>query len=704
MRFLPLVAILVAGLAACGGSSSPQGLQLKVDEKPFRLTIVRDGETVVAQDKDARFRYQLVSTGEQFKLTDVTAKRGNTYTVATSERGRTATVTVRPRARGWRVSVRLHPATNVQQVYDAFQTTEDEHFLGGGERGAAVDLRGQILPVKVSYRCAYAPIPFFMSSGGWGVRIDSQNIASLGMPGSPGGPGCQFGDEGTCAFPPLPTRAEVCVKGARLDEDLYTGTLPAMLADYQRDAGRPRVPPPAQLELIKWRDFAAGPRDLDEDVARLRAAKIPLGWVLLDNPWETCVGSLAFDTSRFPDPHGMIARLHAQGVKFMLWVSPKVVCPTAYPPSALLGSGEQVVLDLRDPVVRANFADRVHKLAALGIDGVKGDRGDEVDLEPLGPSLQNDYPLLFARTVLGALPPDSGAIFRAATVGSQRVLPAIWAGDQPGEWIGLQLAIRQAQTAAMSGFPTWGSDVGGYASPNLTADVFARWAQLGAVSPLFEVGGQGGNATPWELGSDAMAALRAAAVLHYELYPYLYGLLRRSEPVLRPLAYGFPDDEQAWRSDLEVLVGHDLLAAPVTGGGTTPRVYLPAGLWVDLATGRTVKGPAAFTRPTPIDELPLYARAGTVVPFNLRTADSWWRVDELSHPGRAGYLVSDGTGLDLRGQPHDVQLWVPTPSRPARVTFGGKAVPFTWHPAPFPGVVLRVHGPTVRGVIVLRGA
>jgi hypothetical protein len=118
----------------------------------------------------------------------------------------------------------------------------------------------------------------------------------------------------------------------------------------------------------------------------------------------------------------------------------------------------------------------------------------------------------------------------------------------------------------------------------------------------------------------------------------------------------------------------------------------------------TVKGPKLFTRSTPVDELPLYARTGAVIPFNLRTGDSWWGVDELSHAGRAGYLVSDGSGLDLHGQPHDVQLWVPASARPANVTFGGRPVGWSWNPAPFPGVVIRVHGPTVRGQIVLSEA
>jgi alpha-D-xyloside xylohydrolase len=221
-----------------------------------------------------------------------------------------------------------------------------------------------------------------------------------------------------------------------------------------------------------------------------------------------------------------------------------------------------------------------------------------------------------------------------------------------------------------------------------------------------EVGGQGPNATPWTMGPDAISALREAAVLHYELFPYLYGLLVRGEPVLRPLGYGFPDDPGSWRADLELLVGPDQLAAPVTGGGTTPSVYLPPGDWIDLHTGATAKGPASFTRATPLDVLPLYLRAGAVIPFDLRTAPpaSWWGTDELTHPGRAGFLVADGAVLDLLAQPHDVQLFVPAAARPAGVTLAGKSVPWTWSPGPLPGAVIRTHGPSVTGRIVLHAA
>jgi alpha-D-xyloside xylohydrolase len=626
--------------------------------------------------------------------------------LATDEPGRTATVAVVPIRHGYRIAVRLRPATGVTAVYDAFDANPGDHFLGGGERGGTVDLRGEVLPIEVSYVCSSAPVPFFSSTAGWALRLDSQRVAGLAFPGSPGGSGCAFGAPARCVFPALTDRAEVCVEGARLDEDLYLGGLGETLADYQAATGPPRVPAPSELALIKWRDVNDSERQLTGDLLRLRAAGVPVGWVLLDNPWEACVGTLQFQPSLVPDPAALIRRVHALGASFMLWISPKVTCDEdGYKPSQLLGPPDHQVLDFRQPAVVAEYRSRLRKLVALGVDGFKGDRGDELDLTALSPTLQNDYPLLYANAAIPVLPPGGGAIFRAASVGSQRVLPGMWGGDEPGEFVGLQRAIRLGQTAAMSGFPTWGSDVGGYSSADLTAEVFARWAQLGAVSPVMEVGGAGPNSTPWVLGPDAMDALREAAVLHYELFPYLYGLLRRGEPVLRPLGYTFPDDPQAWANQLELTVGPDLLAAPVTGPGTTPHVYLPAGRWIDLYTGETTAGPAGFTRDTPLAQLPLYLRAGAVVPFNLRTtADSWWGLDDLTHPGRAGFLVSNGADLDLHGQPRGVQLFVPAAVPPARVTLGGREVTWTWNVAPFPGAVIRVRGPDVEGKLVLSAA
>ena len=125
---------------------------------------------------------------------------------------------------GYRLSLRLHPETDVQQVYDAFETGPDEHFLGGGERGDCVDLRGQILQIKVAEPCTYAPVPFFASSAGWGVRLrDARASRRSRSPARPAAPAASSATSRACGFPPLEDRAEVCVQGARLDEDLYVG-------------------------------------------------------------------------------------------------------------------------------------------------------------------------------------------------------------------------------------------------------------------------------------------------------------------------------------------------------------------------------------------------------------------------------------------------------------------------------------------------
>ena len=90
-----------------------------------------------------------------------------------------------------------------------------------------------------------------------------------------------------------------------------------------------------------------------------------------------------------------------------------------------------------------------------------------------------------------------------------------------------------------------------------------------------------------------------------------------------------------------------------------------------------------------------------MIPFNLRTATgSWWGLNEQTHPGRAGFLVSNGARVDLTGQPHDVQLFVPASRRPARVTLAGKPVAWTWNAGPLPGAVIRIHGPAIQGAVV----
>jgi hypothetical protein len=197
-------------------------------------------------------------------------------------------------------------------------------------------------------------------------------------------------------------------------------------------------------------------------------------------------------------------------------------------------------------------------------------------------------------------------------------------------------------------------------------------------------------------------------------------------PITRPLGFTYPTDGAAWSTELEFTVGSSLLAAPVTGPGATPRVYLPRGPWIDLNTGQVYLGGEAFTRPTPVSEMPLYLHAGSAIPFNLRVPDVWakpWGLSDLVRPDRAGWLVAPGNGsatsttagrltfassgtkvtVDVSQAPPDVQLLVLVPTPPRSIDIDGrrygrsttvalKRVPAGWtfRGQPFGGAVVKL--------------
>jgi alpha-D-xyloside xylohydrolase len=272
----------------------------------------------------------------------------------------------------------------------------------------------------------------------------------------------------------------------------------------------------------------------------------------------------------------------------------------------------------------------------MGVDFVKGDRGDETDFENAtfasgtGAEFHNIYPVLYEKATSRAMQSvwgnDYTMVFRAGYTGSPAVLHGFWGADANSNFEGLRLSVRRGMNSWLSGHPVWGTDTGGYtqagdpAAP--TPTLFVRWAQFSAVSPVFEVGGQGRNATPWLYDDATVARFADAVALHDALVPYLYALTRRAsatgEPITRPVGYDYPHDADAWAADQEMMIGSSLLAAPVTAdraeadgtaGQPTPvDVYLPHGQWLDLYTGKIVTGGKHITRESTLDDFPLYLR------------------------------------------------------------------------------------------------
>ncbi|ONI74749.1 hypothetical protein ALI144C_38740 [Actinosynnema sp. ALI-1.44] len=776
--------LLVTGLPSLA-QAVQSGLRWTVDRSPFHLQVF-DGDRPLIGQANGRMSYTLAD-GTPHRLTNVLRTERDTYVVATSEPARTAHVSVQRTPRGIRVEWRLTPAVDVVEVRESLTGDDAEHFLGGGANFIYTDLRHRVVLNKAHFtgastlgRCNKSgmPSPFFLSSRGYAVFPETDAIGRIAFPNATDDPPHCSGNPPPCAVQlGQPDRTQLCFKTNKLDYEIYAGRPSQVVNAYTAKAGRPTLPPPRQFALTHWRDTVADQATVVDDVNQLLNRGIPLATEWIDNPWETstklpgesqnsryaCNGTLTFDPTQFPDPRGMVTDLRNRGVHLGIWISPHVrtvaaerPCPaTDYPPGSFIRTArtDPLQLDLTNPATRAHFEAKLAKLFALGIDMVKGDRGEEFELEDAtfaagpGTELMNTSPVRYAKSTVDVLRKIHGdqftTLWRGGYTGVPSIVNGVWGGDPQATYDGLRLSVRRGLNSWLSGHPAWGTDTGGFngggpGAPSPT--LFTRWSQFSAVSPVFEVGGAGRNATPWNYDEKTVGRFRDNVLLHYALFPYLYGLAQNSartgEPIVRPMAYDHPADEQAWAADQHMLVGDDLLAVPVTAdrneadaaaGQPTPvDVYLPAGRWIDLHTGTVHEGNQRTTRNSTLDDFPLYLRAGAAIGFNQRIDGVWsrpWQLNDLDRMDRSGWMYAPGTGLThatsptggtfiahsrgdtttvlLANAPGESQVMITVKAKPAVVMIDGRRVPesstlsgdpvgWTTKPGPFGGLLLKL--------------
>jgi alpha-glucosidase (family GH31 glycosyl hydrolase) len=787
MRRLGALAAAVTVLAVCSGGASPghtafaasEGVSWRVEKAPFRLVYIERGKQFTGQLPGGGMGYRLAD-GTTHRLTSVRTSERGRYTVDTDEPGRTATVQVHRTPRGLRVSLALQPSADVVQVSENLVGSTAEHFLGGGAHTMFIDLRGKTLLNKAVFvgasnfgKCNKngAPTPLFISSAGYGVYPDTTAIGRLAFPDAAPDTHCNDVPEPCPVEYNKPDRIQLCFKTNRLDYEVYRGDPAAVTRSYFQRVGMPTLPPPRQFAMTKWRDRITSQAEVIEDMVELQKRGIPLDTIWIDNPWEqgpaggrlafACIGALTFDNQQFPDPQGMINQLKAGRVSLGTWVAPFLSkasdgkpCPHDYPPGSFVQSDRTNVwdLDLTNPVARAHFEAKLEKLFRMGVSMVKGDRGEEHNFEQStfaggpGTLIHNTYPILYAESVAKMLRKvhgdDYAMLFRAGYDGMPKVLRGAWMADADMSFDGLRLTLRRGLNNSFTGHPVWGSDTGGYrriAPDSPSANLFTRWAQLSAVSPVFQVGGPGRNATPWVYDDATVDRFRKAAILHYELYPYLYRLAQEASatgvPITRAMAFSYPHDEEAWKADQQMMIGPDLLAAPVTADraeneAVTPvDVYLPPGKWIDLFSGQVVDGGRHVVRESGLDEFPLYLRAGGGIAFNQRDPGVWrtpWGLNDLDRKDRGGWLVSPDGGtrvtnpdggrltthrfgkflhISLSGSAQQTQVTIPTAGVPRFALVDGhltgqstqaelkeKRTGWTLQDGAFGGVVLKLRG------------
>lgn len=525
----------------------------------------------------------------------------------------------------------------------------DQPLLGLGQGGPQFDRRGstdRMRSGQSGYRLrthgGRVPVPWLIGTGGWAMFIHqpfgtfdfaARNLA-VGAEG-------RFEPSSPAAALPL----DVFIVAAREPTQV--------MAEYARLTGHPKMPPLWSLGYQQSHRTLSGPDEIMRVARTFREKKLPcdaliyLGTDFCPSGWNTHNGEFRWHPTNFPDPKKIIDELHAAHFKVVLHIvlegrrlTGTVSDPNTAPP---VPSGRTP--DGRWPPERqVSGYWHFHKsLYDVGIDGWWVDQGDGFD----APSRLARNRMYFEGSQQ-LLPNERPyALHRNGYAGMQRYAAFLWTGDVYSTWETLRTHVPVAVNTGLSGIPYWGTDIGGFVpTKEYTGELHVRWVQFGAFCPLFRAHGRTWHLRlPWgwntgELGPNEIrnygdaanpdpSELRNAAVepicrkyleLRYRLMPYLYSTVREGcitgLPIMRAMWLHYPDDATAVARGDEYLWGRDILVAPVTEkGATSRRLYLPRGIWYDFWTEEKIVGGREIDRPVDLATMPLYVRAGAILPL-----------------------------------------------------------------------------------------
>ncbi len=511
-------------------------------------------------------------------------------------------------------------------------------LLGLGQGGPQFDRRGKLDMMKSGqggYQLAThgsrVPIPWLIGTdGGWALFVHT-----------PAGAFDLTGAEGRF----LPGTS-----GDETDLFVVSAREPAqVMRAYARITGLAEMPPLWSFGYQQSHRTLGTPEEILAEARRFRAANLPcdamiyLGTGFCPSGWNTDNGEFAWNPRAFPDPAGAIDALHADGFKVVLHVVVEGHRMTGHVSDACtalpLPSGRTA--DGHWPPDRqvACYWPFHKPLADLGIDGWWPDQGDGFD----APSRLARNRMYFEGQQQWQPNKRVYALHRNGFAGMQRFASFLWSGDIQSRWETLATHVPVAINIALSGVPYWGTDIGGFVpTEEYSGELYARWFQFAAFNPLFRSHGRdwrmhtpfgwtdgirGFPETPkWQPDPASLKDARIEPIcrryleLRYRLTPYLYSAAHEActsgMPIIRALWLHHADDPAAVARGDAYLYGRDILVAPVVEKGATERrLYLPQGSWHDFWTDERIEGGREIVRPVDLATLPLYVRAGAILPL-----------------------------------------------------------------------------------------
>jgi alpha-glucosidase len=535
------------------------------------------------------------------------------------------------------------------------ESCDQSHFYGLGEKTGFLDKRGErytmwnsdvYAPHVPEIDALYVSIPYlihFRPGMVYGIFLDNPGKTTFDMRSS----------ANTYSLEVFTGSLDMYV--------IHGPTLKGVTRNYANLTGRMPLPPKWAIGYHQSRYSYMNQEEVLEVARTFREKEIPCDAIYLDIHYMDGYRVFTFDQERFPDPKAMIDELRTLGVRVVPIVDPGVKQDpnyTVYRDGVLndffcksiegdifigeVWPGKSAFPDFTDDKVAKWWGDNHCFYLNVGVSGIWNDMNEPSvfnnDFKTMEPhimhrnngnpktheELHNLYGMLMSRaTYEGLLRHMHGerpfVLTRAAYAGIQRYA-AVWTGDNRSFWEHLAMAIPMLLNMGLSGVAFAGADVGGFAH-HASGELLVRWTQMGTFFPFFRNHSALDTVRqePWRFGEEVEEICRKYIKLRYRLMPYLYSLFREAVktglPVIRPLVLEYPEDNATYNLCDEFLVGKDLLVAPVYRPDTTCRaVYLPKGTWVNYWSGERISGGRHILVDAPIDTLPLFVRAGAIIP------------------------------------------------------------------------------------------
>ena len=546
------------------------------------------------------------------------------------------------------------------RVGASFYSPDDEHYYGLGENQQGyLDHRDHPIRCWNDYTAPAAPtfcVPFLVTNKNYAVLWDNPSKTTI-EPGF---------NEQTRWTSEVGDRVSFFVIAGKTTDELYEG--------YRLLTGSTPMLPKAAYGYIQCKQRYSSQAEVMAVADGYRERHLPLDIIVVDWLYYTNMGQMDFDPRFWPDPTAMNAKLHAMGIQTMISVWPRFVPTDRYyallekngwfehladgtPTNGLPYDHAGSDIDTTNPAAAQWYWNTIKdNILSRGFDFLWADE-TEPDLPPngsyfhIGPGSEyfNVYPLFHTGALYDGYRAEGdrrGLILsRDGYLGVQHNSTIVWSSDIFPTWDTLRRQIPTGLDVAASGLNYWSNDTGGWqglppvhhpehpplldpsdARDNVRGyddypELYTRWFEYASFLPIFRTHGTRRYNEVWSYGKQAEPILEKYLRLRYQLMPYIYSLgwftHETGAPFMRALFMNFPNDPKVAEIGDEYMFGPAFLVAPVTEqGATTKDVYLPAGAdWYNYWTRQRYHGGQTITVAAPIDEMPLFVRAGSILPL-----------------------------------------------------------------------------------------